>query len=166
MPSHPKSPYTTSFVSAVKRGTPAGQAVLAIAKRHNTRPSAIFNSLYKAGICERQKFNGQWIYWPCEPVKTSATQAKAVQVELWQNLIDWCIVSGQVTPQQLINNIGSQPQFMSYCKKFFARQASGATSTTKTKTTGRKSTRTARGSRTDSYKFPRTSSARRMRRAA
>ena len=65
MPSNnSKSPYATSFSSAIKRGTPAGVAVDAIAKRTQLRPSAVFASLHKVGLCQRQKFNGQWIYWP------------------------------------------------------------------------------------------------------
>ncbi len=141
MPSNIKSPYTTSFNSAIKRGTPAGKAVEAIAKRTNKNANVIFNSLHKAGVCQRQKFNGQWVYWPVQNIKTSATNAKVVQTELWQNFVDWCIISGQCKPQQLENQIGSQQAFMTFCKKFFVRQING---TGTTGSTGRKTTRKRR----------------------
>ncbi len=157
MPSQTKSPYSSSFGSAIKRGTPAGIAVNSIAKRVNKAPSVIFSSLYKAGLCERQKFNGQWIYWPTENLKRSATQAKLCQHQMWQSFIDWCLASGQCKPEQLERNIGSQSNFMSYCRKYFNRQLTGSTTTT----TRKSSTK----SRPTSYKFPRSTS-RRYRKAA
>jgi hypothetical protein len=138
MPSIHKSPYAPSFRSAIKRGTPASTAVHAIAKRRNTTPSVVFNSLHKAGACHRQKFNGKWIYWPNDDIKTSASNAKSCQTETWQSLIDWCIVSGHCKPQQLKNKCGSQQEFMSYCRKFFNRQLSS--SPTKSGSKGRKRT--------------------------
>ena len=130
MPSTIKSPYATSFQTAVKRGTPAGITVAAIAKRQNTTQNVIFNSLYKAGLCLRQKFNGQWVYWPSEDVdiKTSATNAKQAQLQMWQSFIDWCIASGHAKPQLLCDNSGSQQEFMSYCRKYFNRQLNGSAS--------------------------------------
>lgn len=175
MPSQSKSPYATSFKSAIKRGTPASQAVKAIAKRSNTQPRVVFASLHKAGLCQRQKFNGQWIYWPCEDIKTSATNAKASQLESWQNLIDWCILSGQCKPQQLENNTGSQQDFMSYCRKYFNRQLSPSTTKSKKRSTSKTAKRTtakarksstSRKSSSTSYKFPRTSSTSRRYRTA
>lgn len=152
MPTHTKSPYATTFKSAIKRGTPAGKAVEAIAKRRNTNPSVIWNSLHKAGLCERQKFNGQWIYWPCEDIKVNQTNAKAAQLDVWQNLIDWCIVSGNVKPQQLANNTGSQQEFMSYCKKFFNRQLSATGTKTRRRTTARKATSRKRSTGSSYYR--------------
>ena len=94
MPSNSKSPYAASYSSAIKRGTSASQAVEAIAKRSGKSPAVIFSSLHKAQLCDRQKFNGQWIYWPSEGIKRSATNAKVSQQQVWQHLIDWCILSG------------------------------------------------------------------------
>ena len=124
MPS-PKSPYATSFKSAIQRGTPAGLAVAAIAKRSGKNPQQIFTSLFKAQLCQRQKLNGQWIYWPIEGFKRSATQAKHSQLQMWQHFVDWCLASGNCKPEQLERNIGSQASFMSYCRKFFNRQITG-----------------------------------------
>lgn len=149
MPSHNKSPYATSFNSAIKRGVPAGVAVAAIAKRQNKSQQAIFNSLYRAEICDRQKINGQYVYWPTNPIRTNATQAKITQIQLWQNLVDWSIASGNVRPQQLTQHVGSQQEFMNYCRPYFGRQLTGSTTTK------------ARGS----YAFP-SASTRRYRRAA
>ncbi len=59
MPS--KSPYASSFKGALKKGTPAGVAVNAIAKRLSKSPTVIFSSLHKAELCDRQKINGQFI---------------------------------------------------------------------------------------------------------
>lgn len=170
MPSQRKSPYATPFKSAIKRGTPAGTAVAAIAKRSGRPVSTIFASLHKADLCHRQKLNGQWIYWPVEAKKGSATNAKSSQLQMWQSFVDWCIVSGNCKPEQLWNYSGSQQDFMAYCRKFFNRQISG-TSTTSSRTrkrSARKRTSVSRSrrTRTASYKFPRTSTTRRYRRAA
>ncbi len=159
MPSTTKSPHATSFKSAIKRGTPAGIAVNAIAKRSNKRPGAVFSSLHKAGLCHRQKFNGQWIYWACEAKKCSATAAKSLQSDFWQSFIDWSIAGGHCNPQQLARNISSQQQFMNSCRKFFNRQFSATSSRSPSSKSGR--------SRNSSYKFPRTgSTTRRLRKAA
>ncbi len=159
MPTTKKSPHATSFNSAIKRGTPAGIAVDAIARRSNTRPGAVFSSLHKAGLCHRQKFNGQWIYWACEARKSTATAAKSVQSDFWQSFIDWCIAGGHCKPEQLARNISSQQEFMNYCRKFFNRQFPATSSRSRSSKSGR--------SRGTSYKFPRTgSTTRRLRRAA
>ena len=161
MPSQPKSPYTTSFRSAIKRGTPAGVAVAAIAKRSGKNPNQVFSSLYKAELCDRQKLNGQWVYWPAEPIKRSATQAKQCQVQMWQSFVDWCLASGNCKPEQLERNTGSQSEFMSYCRKYFNRQITpGSGSSRSKKRSIRRPTVSARrstprsGSRSSSYKFP------------
>jgi len=187
MPSNNTSPHATSFKSAIKRGIPAGIAVDAIARRSSKRPSAVFSSLHKAGLCHRQKFNGQSVYWACEASKSTATVAKGLQLDFWQSYIDWCVASGHCTPDQLASKISSQQQFMSYCRKFFNSQFSasssssrnstssrGSTSTRSRSTAGRKAKRTtstkrsiARKSRPTSYKFPQSgSTTRRLRRAA
>ena len=171
MPANSTSPHATSFKSAIKRGTPAGIAVDAIAQRSNTRPGAVFSSLHKAGLCHRQKFNGQWVYWACEGRKSNATVTKSRQSDFWQSFIDWCVASGHCTPDQLAGKISSQQEFMNYCRGFFNRQFSGASSSSRSgrtakRTVSRKRT-TARKSRPTSYKFPRTeSTTRRLRRAA
>ena len=155
MPSTTKSPHATSFNSAIKRGIPAGTAVNAIAKRSNKRPGAVFSSLHKAGLCHRQKFNGQWIYWACEAKKSSATVAKSLQLDFWQSFIDWCIAGGHCKPEQFASHASSQQEFMTYCRKFFNQQF------------GRTQSTSALKSRPSSYKFPRTgSTTRRLRRAA
>lgn len=173
MPSSPKSPYATSFKSAIKRGTPAGIAVAAIAKRTGKNTQQVFSSLHRAGLCDRQKFNGQWVYWPAEPVKRSPSQAKHCQIQMWQNLVDWCIASGNCKPEQLTKNAGSQNSFMAYCRKYFNRQLNGGTSlVSKPASRKPKSRRSTPRSRTrttsSSYKFPRAAgkTTRRYRKAA
>ncbi len=154
MPSNSKSPHASSFKTAIKHGTPAGVAVNAIAKRSNKRPSAVFTSLHKAGLCHRQKFNGQYVYWACEAKKSNATTAKGLQLEIWQSFIDWCIASGQCKPEQLYNQTGSQENFIANCRKYYNKQLK-ATSGSRTQTTAKRSR---------SYAFPK--STRRYRRAA
>ena len=172
MPSQPKSPYATSFRSALNRGIPAGSAVAAISKRTSKNPSQIFTSLHKSGLCDRQKLNGQWVYWPAEQPKKSASQAKGSQVQMWQHFIDWAIASGNCKPEQLERNSGSQNDFMSYCRKYFNRQISGSTSSPSStrkssrKSGTRKSSVRRTSSATRSYKFPQTRSQSRTRRAA
>lgn len=154
-----QSPYATSFNSAIKRGTPCSVAVENIAKRKNTTMKTVFQSLFKAGLCHRQKMNGQWVYWPVNGVPSNATNAKTCQANMWQCFIDWCICSGVCTPEQMCNCCGSQTDFMKSCRKFWNKQfVSGTTSRT---TTGTKR-RTTKTSTSRSYKF----NGRKMRRAA
>ncbi len=84
MPSKSNSPYASSFKTAIKRGTPCGDAVASIAKRYDKNPKTVFASLHKVGLCFRQKFNGQWIYWPCEAKKTTSANFKPCQLNMWQ----------------------------------------------------------------------------------
>ncbi len=170
MPSQHQSPYASSFKSAIKGGTPCFTAVEKIASRCKKTTNMIFQSLLGAGLCDRQKFNGQWLYWPCEGRKCSATLAKGCQLQMWQCFIDWCIGTGCCTPDQLSRYNGSQKDFMDDCRKFFNRQFSTQTSSRKprrsrttkiSKTRGRKTTSRA-------LKFPsrRSTTTRRYRRAA
>ena len=88
--------------------------------------------------------------------------AKSLQLEIWQSFIDWCIASGQCKPEQLARKVSSQQEFMNYCRKFFNRQFSATTSSSRSRKRS-----SARTSRPTSYKFPRTgSTSRRLRRAA
>ncbi|MCZ6837417.1 MAG: hypothetical protein O7G85_16700 [Planctomycetota bacterium] len=122
------SPYATAFNSAIKRGTPCGVAVNNIAKRTGKNPQNVFASLFKAGHCQRQKFNGQFIYWPSNwNSKSNASQRNECQTSMWQCFVDWCIASGNCTPEKLNNN-SSQNEFMAFCKKFFGKQYSVGTS--------------------------------------
>ena len=133
MPTNFKSPYDTAFSTAIKKGTPCSIAVNDTANRRNMTPTTVFNSLFKAGLCFRQKFNGQWVYWAVEGKKSPATNWKNSQFNMWQNFIDWCIASGQCTPEQIWNNTGSQQEFMNWTKKFFNRQFTTTTGISKKK---------------------------------
>ena len=171
MPSNPKSPYASSFNSAVKNGTPGGLAIFNIAKRTGKNPSVIGNSLFHAGLVFRQKFNGQWVFWPVNGKRSSAAKFKPVHTQMWQCFIDWAICNGFCKPEQLEKHIGSQKEFMTFCRKFFAKQYGSATPTKQKSTTTRASKSPSRKSRTSStyaYKFPRTSTGRKRttRRAA
>ena len=179
MPSNPKSPYASSFNTAVKNGTPGGLAIFNIAKRTGKNPSVIGNSLFHAGLVFRQKFNGQWVFWPVNGKRSSAAKFKPVHTQMWQCFIDWAICNGFCKPEQLKKHIGSQKEFMTFCRKFFAKQFGPATSskrkrksTKRTTTRARKSySRKRRTSKAYAYKFPRTRtsrkrSVRRYRRAA
>lgn len=126
MPSTFKSPYASSFTSALKKGTPCHQVVWNISKRTNTAPNTIYQSLWKAGLCQRQKFNGAWLYWPTFGGLTNSTNWKKSQTQMWQWFVDWAVCSGWCTPNQLNNNKGTQQQFMNFCKKFFNSQFNGA----------------------------------------
>ena len=148
-----KSPYATSFNNCINRGVPCLIAVQGIAKRNNKTTNQVFESLHKAGCCYRQKFNGTWLYWPCEGSKTTSTNWKKAQINCWQNFVDWCICSGTCTPEQLWNNCGSQNNFMSYCKKFWGKQyttTTGSKTTTK-RTDGRNIN--SKSNTTRNYKF-------------
>lgn len=186
MPSKTNSPYTSSFNSAIKRGTPCWTAINNIANRWNKTPNFVGNSLFKAGHVWRQKFNGQWIYWAASAKKSNATNWKPAQFNMWQNFIDWAVCNGFCTPEQIKNHCGSQQEFMTWCRKFFSKQFDSNSSSksspkrksnTRKSTTARKSSpakrKTSRRKTTTakSYKFPRTSASksrttRRYRRAA
>lgn len=168
MPTTYTSPYASAFKSAIKRGTSWNVAVNNIASRNNKTPEFVWNSLYKADLCFRQKFNGKWIYIPFDASKTNSTISKSSQYNTWQWFTEWCITSGVCKPQHFENNCGSQKEFMNWCRKYFGKQFTGSTTTTRRvtgrstsrKSTGRKSS--SRKSTSSSYKFPRT----RARRAA
>ena len=151
MPSTPKSPYITPFRSAINRGTPCWQALCNIANTWNTSPSVVGNSLCKAGLCERQKFNGQWIFFPTFGSKSSATVTKKCQTQLWQNFCDWCICNGICTPEQMFNKCGSQASFMKACRPMWNKQFKTTTSRATSTTKGRKTS--SRSSSSSSYKF-------------
>ena len=122
-----KSPYAASFKSGIKRGTPPFVLVNNIASRKNVNPQKVWESLYKGGIVNRQKFNGQWLYWPVECGKVNATNTKVCQFNMWQWFVDWCICNGCCTPEMLNNNKGSQKEFEAYFKKFWNKQFSPST---------------------------------------
>jgi hypothetical protein len=189
-----KSPYATSFNNNIKKGTPFNVVISSIAKRTGKSPSVICNSLVKAGLCHRQKFNGQWIYWPCQNMRANQTNTKVCQNNMWQWFIDWCICNKLCTPDQIANHCGSQKDFMAWCRKYWnkqfvtassrkssSRKRSSTSSRKRSTTTARKRTTTKprsrkstsaskrRSSTPRSYKFPTTTSrstSRRVRRAA
>ncbi len=171
----PTSPFASAFKSAVNRGTPCWNAITNVANRTGKTPKTVCNSLHKAGLIDRCKFNGQWVYWPTfKGKKAPATTTKACQTNMWQHFVDWCIASGFCTPEQLSKHTSSQKAFMTFCRKFWNKQfASGSTSgsttrrrtsTTKSRSTGRKPSTRSRTT-TRNYKFPQTGT-RRTRRAA
>ncbi len=155
MPTKAKSPYAATYRAAVRSGTPTSKAVAAIARTYKTTTTTVYASLYKAGVCNRQKCAGQWVYWPCDGAKTSPRYARYCQAEIWQQVIDWCIATGKYKPQQITNNAANQQKFVTFCHRaigtFNRKPATAA------RTTARKAT---------SYKFPQTTTARRYRRAA
>lgn len=124
------SPYASAFNSAIKRGTACSVAVNNIAQRTKKSPKQVFESLFKAGHVNRQKFNGQWVYWAAQQPKVNKTNAKQCQIDCWQQFIDWCFANGFCTPEQM-NNPSSQNEFMAFCRKFWNRQFNGATSSKK-----------------------------------
>ena len=154
------SPFSKSFNNAITRGVPCSTAIENIAKRTGKTPNFVMNSLCKSGDIYRQKFNGQWVCWPCNVTKKSTAKVcKEVQCDMWQNFVDWCICSGQCTPEQMKKACSSQKTFMTFCKKFWGRQFPKATTTKRrTSTTSRKRTTTTSRKRTTSntgsYKFP------------
>lgn len=125
MPSTITSPYASAFKSALKRGTSYNDAVNSIAVRHKKSPKIVWNSLHRAGLCFKQKFNGQFIFIPWEAKKTNGTIAKLNQFNTWQWFTEWCISSGFCTPDQAWNHCGPQKDFMIWYKKFFGRQFDG-----------------------------------------
>lgn len=153
-------PFASSFKSAINRGTPCWTAICNIASKCNKTPQAVCQSLFKAELVDRCKFNGQWLYWPCCSYKTTATAAKNCQFNMWQHFVEWCMASGCCTPEQLSNCNSSQKAFMTFCRKFWNQQFSGAmnasTSTKKRASTSAKS-KMKRSTATKSYKFPQTS---------
>jgi hypothetical protein len=181
MPTTRKSPFATSFNSAIKRGVPCWQAVQQISKRTGKNTNVIFQSLYNAGCCFRQKVNGQWCYWPVNGKKCKSTFTKQCQFNTWQNFMDWCIASGFCTPRQFKSNSSSPTKFFNFlCNcwaKSFNKMSSASFSTSKSKskkhTTTKaksKSRKTSRRTKTTkAYRFPtmrKHSTSRRYRQAA
>jgi len=169
-----KSPFASSFKSSVNRGTPCSQAVANIARRQGKTPSAVFTSLHRAGLCGRFKYAGSWIWYPT--FTPSSTKKSNGQPELWQSYIDWCLASGQCTPEQLAEHTGSQAKLASFTKKFFGTQFSTTKRTKSSKarrTTSTRSTKSTKGSKTSTartrsgnYAFPKSQKSRSARKAA
>lgn len=116
-----KSPFATSFKSAVKRGTSYNVAVENIASKNKKTVQFVWESLWKAGLANRQKFNGQWLYWPANVTKANAKTWKHTQWNAWQWFVEWALTTGNVTPEQL-NKLSNQKDFMTFCKKFWGKQ--------------------------------------------
>ncbi|MHC5023394.1 MAG: hypothetical protein ACYTGG_05720 [Planctomycetota bacterium] len=166
-----KSPYATSFNNNIKKGTPFSVVIASIAKRTGKSNSVICNSLVKAGLCDRQKFNGQWVYWPCQTFRSNQTNAKNCQMNMWQWFVDWCICNKFCTPEQISNHCGSQKEFMAWCRKYWNRQfvattARKSTSRKRTSTTSRKRTSTTSRKRTSTTSRKRTVSKPRSRKSS
>ncbi len=163
MPSKtPTSPFGPAFTSAINRGTPCWTAVTNIASRCNKTPSVVFNSLCKAGLCYRQKFNGTWVYWPCNmPKKCTGKCIKTCQTNMWQSFVEWCLASGCCTPAQMHKHCSSQANFMKWCNKFWSKQFKTGTKTgskskpkSKIKSKSKSKGKSKSKSMPHSYKFP------------
>lgn len=183
MPTKFKSPYASAFKTGVKNGTPCTMIVNSICKRTGKPAPTIWQSLYKAGCCYRQKFNGQWIYWPTFRGKKSSTKnCNWCHTNMWQCFVDWCLCCGWCTPVQLNNNSTSQKTFMNFCTKYWNKQSWSA-GATKTKTSSKSKTKSWKSSkpkmkkrvskrhpstwgRSTSFKFPTMSKSRRFVKAA
>lgn len=137
-----QSPFGRSFQSAINRGTPVSDAVSNIAKRQGRTENSIYLSLWKGGHIQRQKFNGQWVYWPTQGTKRSASTARETQVELWQSFVEWALASGHVTPEQISSHSSSRQQFISYFRRFWSKQFPSQTQKSSTSTSRRRSTTT------------------------
>ncbi len=157
-----KSPYATAFQSAIRRGIPAGEAVTAISRRHNKAAQIIFGSLYKAGLVQRRRIDGQWIYWPVQKLARSASAVRLSRARLWQSVIDVCIADGSCGPEQVQAITGDQP-FAAFIRQIATKEIGSARGGSAAKATGRAAS---------AYLFPRTArtvertATRRYRRAA
>ena len=123
-------PYAAAFRSAVSHGTPSWTAVQNIARRWKTTPGTVFQSLHQGGFVQRQQIAGGWIYWPDNGKQTSSKTTRSVQVNLWQQYVDWAIASGHFTPEQLQQFKGSQKQFISATQQIFEQQSGKRTGRT------------------------------------
>jgi len=113
-------------------------------------------------VVQRTKFNGQWVYWPCEYKKTNAKHAKNNQYHMWQWFVNWSFSQGWVKPEQFKKFSGSQKQFMTYFRKYWNKQFTTATKTTKPRK--RTTTKSKKRTTTRAYKFPKTTKSRTTRR--
>lgn len=140
MPSTFTSPYAASFRTACNKGVSYNAAVENIAKRWKTTTNQVWSSLYKAGCCNRQKFNGQWIYFPTN-FKASSRNAKNAQYEAWQWFCEWCLSSGNCTTTKFAKNYGSQSAFAKAFANYWTKQfSSNGSNGRKTTSNGRKTT--------------------------
>ena len=116
------SPFSSAFQSAVRRGTPCSVAVANIAKRQNKTANQVYQSLYKACVVNRQKINGQWVYWAVQARKSTGPVARQAQAALWQSYVDWALANGHTTPEKIADHMGSRSEFQGHFKRFFAKQ--------------------------------------------
>jgi hypothetical protein len=134
------SPFASSFKSGIKSGTPCGTVISSISKKTGKSVGTIVKSLNKAGLCWCQKFNGTWVCWPTFKCTTSASKWNTCQTNMWQCLVDWACMSGNIKTTQLRSKIGSQKSFMSACKSLFGKQVSSSTSSKTSRKSKRRST--------------------------
>lgn len=127
------SPFTSSFTTAIKNGTPCWTAINNISRKTGKSPKSIISSLRKAGVVHTQTFHGQPVCWPAFPVKTSRTNAKTCQYNQVQWFISWCLSTGIVTPRQFTSWTRSPATFVSNCRKIVARQFAGTSGWSKTR---------------------------------
>ena len=154
------SPFSSSFQASARRGTPCSVAVANIAKRQNKTTNQVYQSLYKACIVNRQKINGQWVYWAVQARKSTGPVARQAQAALWQSYVDWALANGHTTPGKIAGHMSSRDEFQGHFKRFFAKQFSV------TKTSSRSSTARTLPYKIRSSNSTGTTSTRRYRRAA
>ncbi|MEM7229586.1 MAG: hypothetical protein AAF432_12315 [Planctomycetota bacterium] len=96
--------------------------------------------------------------------KPNASFKKEAQFDLWQSFVQWALWNGWTTPEKLDNAKGSQAEFQAFCKKFWNKQFTATTSTTRKRpstTSKKRSTTTSRKRSTVKGRKTRTSSSKR-----
>jgi len=112
--------FATTFKSAVNRGTPATVAVQNIAKKSRKTEAQVWNALFNDGYVNRKKINGSFVYWPNFQPKTKPSN-KNFKTFGFQQFVNWAIVSGYCTPEQ-VANLKTQKDFFNFFGPFFASQ--------------------------------------------
>lgn len=156
--------YGQSFKTGIKNGKTPVAVVETIAKRVGKTPSYVWNQLKKQGFAYNVSFKGQNCWFPTFKPTGNAKGWKTCESQCWENVIQFAIYKGWVTPEQLNNWNNTQiAWYVSNCFSNFYNKPAGFnpnaakwnapgpwTPTKSTKTKSKRKTRTASKPKTKS----------------
>jgi hypothetical protein len=88
-----------SFKTGIKNGKSPVACVNAIANRTGKTPSFVWNNLKTNGYAWCTKFNGQNFWFPT--FKPTGKGGTFCETQCWENLVQYAVYKGWVTPNQL-----------------------------------------------------------------
>ncbi len=113
----------SAFHAALTKGAPAAAAVSAMARRHRTSESVIWNRLFAAGAVNRRRVSGCFVYWPAFELIDSESPRRispdSIRAAAWQEIIGWALASGFCTTDQ-VSALRTDKDFFDFFGPFLA----------------------------------------------